>query len=192
MATCTFGLVFLFGYSPLSLLFLFISWLILTGITLHLFFLATSEDDAQFKFSQSQNFKAAQQASAKPKPLEDRDEFIAPRTVLRILLSLYSMLLSIMLQYKNLERARNPKHTLRFLCCLPIAIVLIYGFGISDAFVGWIFVNYIVLLPFWPVLKSSLKVPKAVRDGLESVKTLLVPRFLRSRIFLGGDKQKSD
>ena len=40
-----FLLVFLFGYSPLSLLFLFISWLIMTGVTLHLIFLATSEDD---------------------------------------------------------------------------------------------------------------------------------------------------
>ena len=40
-----FLLVFLFGYSPLSLLFLFVSWLIMTGITLHLIFLATSEDD---------------------------------------------------------------------------------------------------------------------------------------------------
>ena len=44
-----FLLVFLFGYSPLSLLFLFISWLIMTGITLHLIFLATSEDDYQLK-----------------------------------------------------------------------------------------------------------------------------------------------
>ena len=40
-----FLLVFLFGYSPLSLLFLFISWLIMTGVTLHLIFLSTSEDD---------------------------------------------------------------------------------------------------------------------------------------------------
>lgn len=48
-----FLLVFLFGYSPLSLLFLFISWLIMTGVTLHLIFLATSEDDYQLKFKET-------------------------------------------------------------------------------------------------------------------------------------------
>jgi len=46
-------LVFLFGYSPLSLLFLFISWVVMTGVTIHLLFLATSEDDVQFKFGES-------------------------------------------------------------------------------------------------------------------------------------------
>jgi hypothetical protein len=40
-----FLLVFLFGHSPLSLLFLFISWLIMTGVILHLIFLASSEED---------------------------------------------------------------------------------------------------------------------------------------------------
>lgn len=53
-ANLAFLLVFLFGYSPLSLVFLFISWLVLTGITLHLIFLSTSEDDYQFKFSGKQ------------------------------------------------------------------------------------------------------------------------------------------
>ena len=46
-----FLLIFLFGYSPLSLVFLFVSFLIMTGITLHLIFLATSEDDYQMKFT---------------------------------------------------------------------------------------------------------------------------------------------
>ena len=50
-----FLLVFLFGYSPLSLLFLFIGWLVFTGITLHLIFLATSEDDYEFKFKRQNN-----------------------------------------------------------------------------------------------------------------------------------------
>ena len=43
-----FMMLFLFGYSPLSLLFLFLSWLVLTGVTLHIVFRATSEDDYQF------------------------------------------------------------------------------------------------------------------------------------------------
>ena len=49
-----FLLVFLFGYSPLSLFFLFVSWLVLSGITLHLIFLATSEDDYSVKFATKQ------------------------------------------------------------------------------------------------------------------------------------------
>ena len=52
-ANLFFLLVFLFGYSPLSLLFLFISWVVMTGVTIHLLFLATSEDDVQFKFGES-------------------------------------------------------------------------------------------------------------------------------------------
>ena len=43
-------LIFLFGYSALSLLCLFISFLVLIGIIIHLVFLATSDDDYQYKF----------------------------------------------------------------------------------------------------------------------------------------------
>ena len=46
-----FVMLFLFGYSPLSLFFLFLSWLVLTGVTLHIVFRATSEDDYQFNFT---------------------------------------------------------------------------------------------------------------------------------------------
>ena len=50
-----FLLVILFGYSPLSLFFLFISWVVMAGIALHLLFLATSEDDVHFKFVSVKN-----------------------------------------------------------------------------------------------------------------------------------------
>ena len=93
-----FLLVFIFGYSPLSLVFLFISWLVLMGITLHLIFLATSEDDYQFKFSGKKvvTMAGSQNTSAKATaevPLEERDEFIAPRTILKPLLKAYEIVL---------------------------------------------------------------------------------------------------
>ena len=103
-------------------------------------------------------------------------------------------MLTIVQQYKSLERARNPKHTLRFLGCLPLVIAGIYYFGISDAFVAWVFTNYVLLAPSWPVVKSALQVvPKPVLDAFETFKRLIVPRFLRSHIFSGTEeKLKSD
>ena len=127
-----FMLIFLFGYSALSLLSLFVSFLVLTGIMLHLLFLATSEDDYQYKFKAG---AASQTQAAKKLPLEERDEFIAPRTIFNLMLGLYRVVCTVVLEYRNLERARNVKHTARFLAGLPIAIFVIYYFGISDAFI---------------------------------------------------------
>ena len=45
-----FLLMFLFHYRALALISLFIGWLVFSGITLHLLFLATSEDDYHSKF----------------------------------------------------------------------------------------------------------------------------------------------
>ena len=89
-----FLLVFLFGYSPLSLLFLFVSWLIMTGITLHLIFLATSEDDYQLNFSvdQGRHRKSSIEAQA---PLDERDEYVSPTTLLKVSLELYKTILTL-------------------------------------------------------------------------------------------------
>ena len=129
----------------------------------------------------SQNTSAKATAEV---PLEERDEFIAPRTILKPLLKAYEIVLVLVQQYKNLERARNPKHTLRFLGCLPLVIVGIYYFGISDTFVAWVFSNYLILAPSWPAVKSTLKVvPKPILEAFKTFKRLIVPRFLRSHIF---------
>lgn len=91
-----FLLVFLFGYSPLSLLFLFISWLILTGITLHLIFLATSEDDYHLKFKRE---GAKEESLASKKPLEQINEFVGPRIILKAFLAVYKVLLTLKCEY---------------------------------------------------------------------------------------------
>ena len=103
-----FLMIFLFGYSPLSLVFLFISWLVLMGITLHLIFLATSEDDYEFNFSGTKQKADVNSRSNQPLPLEERDEFIAPKTIFRYILALYKVGLTLLQQYKHLEQARNP------------------------------------------------------------------------------------
>jgi hypothetical protein len=87
-------------------------------------------------------------------------------------------------------RARNVKHTTRFICGLPLAIFVIYYFGISDAFIGWLFCNYIVLLPAWPAVKSAFFVPKPIRKTLETAQRVLVPRFLRAPSTLEDDDAK--
>lgn len=173
-----FLLMFLFLYSAMSLLSLFTGWLVFSGTTLHLLFLASSEDDYHSKFKGA---KGAEKTSivAKQLPLEERDEFIAPRTIFSAVLALYRVALSVLLEYRNLERARNIKLTAWFLGILPLAIVGIYWLGISDLFFGWLFTNYVVLQPAWPAIKSAIVVPKPVLGALETAKRVLVPRFLR-------------
>ena len=180
-ANLFFLLVFLFGYSPLSLLFLFIAWLVLTGVTLHLFFLATSEDDYRGSFSYGEDQAAARIKTADHlTPLEERDEFVAPKTLLKVLLSIYGVILTLKCQYTALEQARNPRKTTRFLLLLPVVICIIYFVGISDTFVAWVFVNYVILLPSWPAVKNAIVLPQKLISFKDKVKRLLVPRFLRS------------
>lgn len=58
-----FLLMFLFHYSALSLLSLFIGWVVISGITLHLIFLATSEDDYHSKFKESKADRVGNQSA---------------------------------------------------------------------------------------------------------------------------------
>ena len=98
--------------------------------------------------------------------LEERHEFIAPRTLFKIILSIYKVCLTLVQKYQNLERARSPKRTLRFLCGLPVAILLIYYAGITDTIVGWVFSNYLILMPSWPAVKKAIVLPEPISKVL--------------------------
>lgn len=89
------------------------------------------------------------------------------------------MALAVYLEYRNLERARNTKHTARFLIALPVAIIVIYWLGIGDLFFGWLLANYALLQPVWPAVKSSIIIPKPVLGAVDTAKKVFVPRFLR-------------
>ena len=75
----------------------------MTGITLHLIFLATSEDDYQMKFTYtsptSNTGGSKQRQSSQPsldqveKPLEERDELISPRAIFYYILQGYKVLI---------------------------------------------------------------------------------------------------
>lgn len=63
---------------------------------------------------------------------------------------------------------------------LPVAIVVMFLGGISDTFVGWVFANYLVLMPSWPAVKNAIVIPAKMVQLFNTVTTILVPRFLRS------------
>ena len=121
-------------------------------------------------------------------PLEELDEFITPKTIFTILLAFYRMALAVYLEYRNLERARNTKHTTWFLLSLPVAIVLIYWLGIGDLFFGWLLANYALLQPVWPAVKSSIVVPKPLISAFNTTKKVFVPRFLRQSSGMAPDE----
>ena len=60
-----------------------------------------------------------------------------------------------------------------------MAIFVIYYFGISDAFIGWLFCNYVMLLPAWPAIKNAVFLPKPVKKAIDTATKVVVPRFLR-------------
>ena len=92
-----FLLAFLFGYSPLSLIFLFGSFLLLAGIILHIFYRATNEDDYDYQFSIAGSDKSKVK---KPEiPHYERHEYIAPHTLFKVILSAYKILLTLVLKY---------------------------------------------------------------------------------------------
>ena len=95
------------------------------------------------------------------------------------MLSLYRVVCTVVLEYRSLEKARNIKHTTRFICGLPVAILVIYYFGISDAFIGWLFCNYVLLMPAWPAVKNAVFLPKPLKGALQTATKVVVPRFLR-------------
>lgn len=95
------------------------------------------------------------------------------------MLSLYRVVCTVVLEYRSLEKARNIKHTTRFICSLPVAILVIYYFGISDAFIGWLFCNYVLLMPAWPAVKNAVFLPKPLKGAIETASKVVVPRFLR-------------
>ena len=91
--------------------------------------------------------------------MEERHEFISPRTLFKIILSVYKVGLTLVQKYQNLERARSPQRTTRFLLGLPCAILLIHYMGISDTIIGWGFANYLILLSSWPAVKKAFVLP---------------------------------
>ena len=103
-------------------------------------------------------------------PIEERDEFVAPRTIFKIVLSAYRILLLLVQQYKKLERARNPRTTFKFLLALPLTITFILYFRIGDTLVGWLFANYLILLPSWPAVKRAIIIPEKITQIMTTVK----------------------
>ena len=98
-------------------------------------------------------------------------------------------------KYQNLERARCTKRTTWLLCGLPLAIILIYSAGISDTFVGWVFSNYLILLPSWPAVKKTFFLPEPVKKIIATMERLFVPRFFLRQTAEGpngGEKLKSE
>ncbi len=81
----------------------------MTGITLHLIFLATSEDDYQMKFTNTGASALSNPSTTKKrratsddqfneheeKPLEERDELISPRVIFNYILQLYKIVLQL-------------------------------------------------------------------------------------------------
>ena len=78
------------------------------------------------------------------------------------------------------------------LLLLPVAIAVIFFTRISDTFVGWVFANYLILLPSWPAVKNAIVIPTQLVQVAGTLKRLLVPRFLRSADSLDDDKLKTE
>ena len=47
--------------------------------------------------------------------------------------------------------------------------MIIYYAGISDILVGWVFSNYLILLPSWTAVKKSFFLPELVKKTIETV-----------------------
>ena len=86
-----------------------------------------------------------------------------------MILSTYKVCLTLVQKYQNLERARSPKRTLRFICGLPVAIIVIYCAGITDTFVGWVCLNYLILLPSWTAVKKVIVIPEPIKKVLQKL-----------------------
>ena len=95
-------------------------------------------------------------------------------------------------KYQNLERARCTKRTMRFMCGLPLAIILIYYAGITDTIVGWVFSNYLILLPSWPAVKKAFILPEPVRKLITTLERHIVPKLFRQTDDPNGEKLKSE
>ena len=80
---------------------------------------------------------------------------------------------------------------MRILLLLPVAIVVIFFTSISDTFVGWVFANYLILLPSWPAVKNAIVIPTQLVKVVGKLKGLFVPGFLRSES-LDDDKLKTE
>ena len=104
-----FLLVFLFGYSPISLLFLFISWLILVAIVMHLFFQATSDDNYSDIPKEDQVAHEKELQKHFSRSHDDKDEYISAHLLMTHILSIYKVALTLATQYRAFEQARNPR-----------------------------------------------------------------------------------
>lgn len=91
-----------------------------------------------------------------------------------------------------MERARSTKRTTRLLFGLPLAIILIYYAGISDILVGWVFSNYLILLPSWTAVKKTFFLPEPVKKIIATMERLFIPKFLKQTDDQNGEKLKSE
>ena len=74
---------------------------------------------------------------------------------------------------------------------MPFAILIIYYAGISDTFVGWVFSNYLILLPSWSSVRKAFYLPEPVKKVLSTIEKML-PKFLSQTGGPNGHKLKSE
>lgn len=139
-ANLFFLLVVLFNYSVVSLLLLFATFVIMLGITLHLLYLATCQDDFQ-------SYRGEKQAQKEKDELGDiKEEYVSAKVIVSLVIEVYRIFLDLKKQIILLVTAKDRTFTRRF--CLMLFIVLPiaeYKGFMSDTFWLWIVVNSVLL-----------------------------------------------
>ena len=96
-------LLILFGYSSISLFFLFCSFLLTIGIGLHLFYMSTSQDEYVDLIAQ----KSKERKPTDSEKILSNIEYVPPKVVITGILKAYGLLLSVKRHYIDVVTMRD-------------------------------------------------------------------------------------
>ena len=158
-------LLLLFGYSSISIFFLFCSFLLSIGVSLHLFYMSTSQDEYVDLIAQK----------SKERKLNDKEkilnnvEYVPPKVVIDGVLKVYGLVLSVKRHYADIVTMRDGQITKRYFFFTPLVIFIMYMFNISDTVVLWLILNWLILRK---VIRDALaddSIPGVEEEPKESV-----------------------
>ena len=145
-----FILICLFGYSSLSLVFLFCQFLTALGITLHLLYIGFSESE-YIDFSEGQKNNAPDEAATEDSNLDDSrdrlEEHVSPDTIQRIVVFMYEVLLRLYAYYNDLVTLKSVVATASFYGIITCGAFIVWFLNIPASFILWIATDIFLLYP---------------------------------------------
>ena len=110
-------------------------------------------------------------------------EYVQPKTIITPMLKLYGLLLSIKRSYIDIVTLKDKTISTRCFVCTPVLLIIMYYLKISDTFVLWMTLNYLILrkhIKLYLAQKPS-ELSDAKPGSIFSVASQMLSKFTKTK-----------